>query len=612
MENNKLSNEERLMAYLDGELSPAEAAKVEAAVAGNSQAAQLLEDLRAMQGTLQSLPRRKLGSDFAGQVVRAAQQRAVSEDQRDDENGDSGEVLPLETLPLSSRPAANRRGRTPLIWLSMAAAAMLAAVIFFPAGDQSSVARHEASVAMDDSAPVSDATEEALEVAPVLDEAVVSQLNVVSDAKFGQATQSTDQNTAEELQNARPADPRAANYRTPDESAAGNSNGTDRNAAREQRDAPESELGARPERAAKARTDKPNAVAAEPRAPAAEPRPEVSGAAAPASPPAAKSAAPLPGRGGAGGGKASAGFAPSANRANAKTPPGAPPAKSTVSATTKGRVLRDGAAAPADALKDQPGKKDADRGKELSEQQQKEQRQLLKKVEANARRAVATMEKAKMLKATAAPNQVLVVELTVPRLTWESGEFEELLCKQAVVLTNQVQQATLVDALEPQTKKAGEFKGAGLAQANAPVADAAVADVEKEEEADTAAQDGVFLVTTDVQLEAILNELKNRPQSFLAVQQFSTADLRLANQAVRKALQSEAKQFGGQGGADKRDAQKVVQRSRQAANLKAPKQLARQHAGRAQRVRVVEPAALLKNLASNKAQEAEKAGGQGR
>ena len=58
------SEDELLSAYLDGELIAAEEAKVERLLAANPAAQQLLDELRALSATLQTLPQQDLGEDL--------------------------------------------------------------------------------------------------------------------------------------------------------------------------------------------------------------------------------------------------------------------------------------------------------------------------------------------------------------------------------------------------------------------------------------------------------------------------------------------------------------------------------------------------------------------
>lgn len=70
-------DEERLSAYLDGELSSDEQARVEQLLADEPAARQLLDELRAVSSTLQGLPRTRAPGDLAADVLREIERRGV-------------------------------------------------------------------------------------------------------------------------------------------------------------------------------------------------------------------------------------------------------------------------------------------------------------------------------------------------------------------------------------------------------------------------------------------------------------------------------------------------------------------------------------------------------
>jgi anti-sigma factor RsiW len=70
-------DEERLSAYLDGELSSDEQARVEQLLADEPAARQLLDELRAVSSTLQGLPRTRVPGDLAADVLREIERRGV-------------------------------------------------------------------------------------------------------------------------------------------------------------------------------------------------------------------------------------------------------------------------------------------------------------------------------------------------------------------------------------------------------------------------------------------------------------------------------------------------------------------------------------------------------
>ncbi len=69
---------EQLSAYLDGELPPAEAQQVDAALKSDAALSEELRQLRATRELLQALPRQSLGDEFAGRVMQAAAEKGVS------------------------------------------------------------------------------------------------------------------------------------------------------------------------------------------------------------------------------------------------------------------------------------------------------------------------------------------------------------------------------------------------------------------------------------------------------------------------------------------------------------------------------------------------------
>ncbi len=67
---------ELLSAYVDGELTPQQQAQVERLLADDFAARQLVDELRAISGAVQSLPRYQLGEDLRDWVLREAQRRS--------------------------------------------------------------------------------------------------------------------------------------------------------------------------------------------------------------------------------------------------------------------------------------------------------------------------------------------------------------------------------------------------------------------------------------------------------------------------------------------------------------------------------------------------------
>ncbi len=72
-----VSESELISAYLDGELTAEEQARAEQILASSAEARQLLEELRALGGTLQSLPQEKLDEDLGPRVLQVAERRML-------------------------------------------------------------------------------------------------------------------------------------------------------------------------------------------------------------------------------------------------------------------------------------------------------------------------------------------------------------------------------------------------------------------------------------------------------------------------------------------------------------------------------------------------------
>jgi hypothetical protein len=66
-------HDERISAYLDGELSPGERAEMDELLQSSSSHRQLLAELTSLRESLQALPHYTLGNEFAGRVTSAAQ-----------------------------------------------------------------------------------------------------------------------------------------------------------------------------------------------------------------------------------------------------------------------------------------------------------------------------------------------------------------------------------------------------------------------------------------------------------------------------------------------------------------------------------------------------------
>ena len=73
-----LHNDERISAYLDGELSADEQTRFEERLAESAELRQLVEELRALRGSLDLLPRHRLEADFADHVLRRAEREVLT------------------------------------------------------------------------------------------------------------------------------------------------------------------------------------------------------------------------------------------------------------------------------------------------------------------------------------------------------------------------------------------------------------------------------------------------------------------------------------------------------------------------------------------------------
>ena len=94
-----LSKNELLSAYLDGELTADEQAETARLLASSPAARQLLDELRAVSATLQSLPRQKLGEDLSQQVLCIAERRMLTDAEPGQRAFSSAPNMPPGTWP---------------------------------------------------------------------------------------------------------------------------------------------------------------------------------------------------------------------------------------------------------------------------------------------------------------------------------------------------------------------------------------------------------------------------------------------------------------------------------------------------------------------------------
>lgn len=148
-------DDERLSAYLDGELSAPEQAQLEARLVVDPELRQLVDELRAVRQQLEILPEYRLQATFAEQVLRRAEQEMLlvplGRETLDSSTpavaaapAVSAAVVQPAVAPLPPRSAA-RLWRRGAIWTAIAAAAVLLLIVTNQPGgpEQNHVARHD-------------------------------------------------------------------------------------------------------------------------------------------------------------------------------------------------------------------------------------------------------------------------------------------------------------------------------------------------------------------------------------------------------------------------------------------------------------------------------------
>lgn len=115
-----LPKNELLSAYLDGELTAAEQAKVERLLATDPAARQLFDELRALSAALHALPKQKLGEDLTERVLRAAEGRRQSGE--GPEPRDASAWAPVPLVRSVFRRVATRRT---MAWLGLTVAVVV-------------------------------------------------------------------------------------------------------------------------------------------------------------------------------------------------------------------------------------------------------------------------------------------------------------------------------------------------------------------------------------------------------------------------------------------------------------------------------------------------------
>ena len=129
-------DDELLSAYLDGELSADERAAVEARLATDPAAQQLLHELRSVSQSVQALPTESLGRDLSEEIIRRAREAkpelVVRASPRTTVAATAGLRASVDAMP-KIRIFNSRRA---WIWASMALAAGLL-IMFVQSGDES-------------------------------------------------------------------------------------------------------------------------------------------------------------------------------------------------------------------------------------------------------------------------------------------------------------------------------------------------------------------------------------------------------------------------------------------------------------------------------------------
>jgi negative regulator of sigma E activity len=175
--------DERLSAYLDGELRAEERAAVDAELAAHSEVRQALDELRSIGSQLRELPRHSAGPEFADRVVAVAlAARARS----------NGAVELASKADLAPSPVHRRRAIVPAALAGLAGVAAAVALAVWIAGGGNSQAPNQ-PLAQGNSVPasaVSEAAQQALaslrQAFPQEGEAVVVRL------RFGATRQELD------------------------------------------------------------------------------------------------------------------------------------------------------------------------------------------------------------------------------------------------------------------------------------------------------------------------------------------------------------------------------------------------------------------------------------
>jgi anti-sigma factor RsiW len=141
--------DERISAYLDGQLPPDERSQFEDELARNGELRQVVEELRGLHDSLQELPRHRLNDDFAVQVLRRAERAMLSDPHvvAAAANGSSASGSSADALRTNGAAADDakvvragvdnsfqdaRKRRRPWVWAAIVVAAAIVVMVYNP------------------------------------------------------------------------------------------------------------------------------------------------------------------------------------------------------------------------------------------------------------------------------------------------------------------------------------------------------------------------------------------------------------------------------------------------------------------------------------------------
>ena len=136
-------SDELISAYLDGELSPEEKARVEDLLIDSPEHRRLFEELKALRTTLHSLPSYQLGGDFAKRVLQKAEREMLTgskadEDsaapQQETEQANTSAAPPVLPTPGTKPNEPSEGSWRGMIWAVAVLAAALAVALALPIG----------------------------------------------------------------------------------------------------------------------------------------------------------------------------------------------------------------------------------------------------------------------------------------------------------------------------------------------------------------------------------------------------------------------------------------------------------------------------------------------